>query len=78
VRNCSYVKNSDQPVLFCEEFDCYTPPVVEVQPTEVQSPTLEEMNEWDKYKGLCVNCDNRDNCAIRDVDTGVWHCEEYQ
>lgn len=78
VRNCSYIRNPGQPVLFCEEFDCYTPPVIEEQPAEVQAPTAEDMKQWDEYKGLCVNCDSRENCAIRNSEIGVWHCEEYQ
>ncbi len=30
-----------------------------------------------KYTGLCVNCDNRKDCKIRDNAHVIWHCEEY-
>ena len=30
-----------------------------------------------KYTGLCVNCDNREDCKIRNSDYVIWHCEEY-
>lgn len=64
-------------MLFCEEFDSTVPTITEE--TTVESfPTLEEMREWDEYKGLCVNCENRKDCAIRNKEIGVWHCEEYQ
>ncbi len=77
-RNCGYIRNTEQPVLFCEEFGCYVPPVAEELPVEVEAPTLQELEDWDKYKGLCVNCENREDCAIRNPETGVWHCEEYR
>lgn len=31
-----------------------------------------------RYTGLCVNCDNREDCKIRNNDFVIWHCEEYQ
>lgn len=73
---CSFRRNPDQPVIFCDEFDSYTPPVTEDISSE-PAPTLNDLNEWDQYKGLCVNCENRKDCAIRDKEIGVWHCEEY-
>lgn len=76
-RGCAYVRNPSQPVLFCEEFDNFTPPMVEVD-AEAPAPTAEDMNNWDEYKGLCVNCDMRETCAIRKPETGIWHCEEYK
>lgn len=29
-------------------------------------------------KGLCENCENRENCLLPKADGGVWHCEEYR
>lgn len=29
------------------------------------------------YKGLCSNCDNREECVFPKPEGGVWHCEEY-
>ncbi|MBN2465199.1 hypothetical protein JXD38_06215 [candidate division WOR-3 bacterium] len=74
---CSYIRNSSQPVLFCEEFDSFLPPVVE-EAVDAPAPTLEDMKNWDEYKGLCVNCELRETCAIRKPETGIWHCEEYK
>jgi hypothetical protein len=76
-RSCSYVRNPGQPVIFCEEFDSFMPPVVEAA-VESPAPTIEDLKTWDEYKGLCVNCDQRENCAIRRPETGIWHCEEYR
>lgn len=77
-RNCAYIRNTELPVLFCEEFDCYTPPAIEEEQIEAPGPTAADMRLWDEYKGLCVNCDQRETCAIRKPETGIWHCEEYR
>ena len=75
---CGYIRSPEQPVVFCEEFDSTTLPTVEeVQPLAA-APTAEDMRLWDEYKGLCVNCDMRETCAIRKPETGIWHCEEYK
>lgn len=77
-RTCAFRRNPGQPVLYCEEFDSYTPPTIEELATEPETaPTSADLAEWDQYKGLCVNCENRHDCAIRDKEIGVWHCEEY-
>ena len=31
-----------------------------------------------KFKGLCMNCDNSDDCTYPKSESGVWHCEEYK
>jgi NADH-quinone oxidoreductase subunit E len=30
-----------------------------------------------KYKGLCLNCANRETCTFPKPEGGVWHCDEY-
>ncbi|MEO0004989.1 MAG: hypothetical protein ABIK47_05540 [candidate division WOR-3 bacterium] len=75
--HCGYRKDNKQPVVFCEEFDSTVPTVTEEVVLE-HFPTPEEMSEWDEYKGLCINCENRKDCAIRNREIGVWHCEEYR
>ena len=29
-------------------------------------------------EGLCFDCGNRRRCAMRAVEGGIWHCEEYR
>ncbi len=77
VADCAYIRNNKQPVVFCEEFDSTVPTVKEEEVAE-HFPTVAEMSEWDEYKGLCLNCENRKDCAIRNKEIGVWHCEEYR
>jgi hypothetical protein len=75
---CGYIRNAEQPVMFCEEFDSSTLPMVADAQLEAPAPTAADMRLWDEYKGLCVNCDMRETCAIRKPETGIWHCEEYK
>ncbi|MGQ9708129.1 MAG: hypothetical protein ACUVUR_04565 [bacterium] len=53
-------------------------PTITEETTSESFPTLEEMRDWDEYKGLCLNCENRKDCSIRNNEIGVWHCEEYR
>jgi hypothetical protein len=76
--DCGYIRNSEQPVVFCEEFDSSTLPMAEDTQPEASAPTAADMRLWDEYKGLCMNCDTRETCAIRKPETGIWHCEEYK
>ena len=77
-RNCMFRPDPSLPVIHCEEFDGYAAPSIVEPAAEAQAvPTAADLNEQDQYKGLCVNCENRRDCAIRNKEIGVWHCEEY-
>jgi hypothetical protein len=48
----------------------------------IQSPTNRRgskgrSSDGGDYKGLCVNCANRETCLLPKAEGGVWHCEEY-
>ena len=75
IASCSFRNRSNNPVIYCEEFEASDAPQVrllsagkdtyEPEPIKV-SPT-----------GLCINCDNIVGCKYAKVNEGVWHCEEY-
>jgi hypothetical protein len=46
----------------------------------VPAPPKSHRPEFDavEYRGLCRNCEKRDECSYAKPETGVWHCEEYQ
>lgn len=75
---CAYPRNTDQPVVFCEEFEPQVQAEVaaETRP-ETAVVTAEQMRTLGEYKGLCASCDNREVCTKRNSEVGVWHCEEY-
>ena len=76
---CTYKGKSDRYIYYCEEF--------EIAPTEakdsqkvVREQHVEKKEDNDrsfKFKGLCVNCENRKTCNFARVNGGIWHCEEY-
>lgn len=37
-----------------------------------------EKDDSERFKGLCMNCDNRFDCLLPRPEGGVWHCEEYR
>ena len=78
---CTYLKKAKQPVLQCEEYDGYAPSQEKaykkgILPTDVLSGVNEK--ESGKFKGLCVDCENRKTCTFEKPEAGVWHCEEYK
>lgn len=68
--------DSRRPVVYCEEFDDYSP----APPKEnfAKKPLFEPVREDFDFKGLCINCEHRDNCIQARTEGGVWHCEEYE
>ncbi len=81
---CTYQKDSDPPVLQCDEFDDYVSPSVTISRQRVShsdsshATLTSEDEDASDYRGLCVNCDNRRTCAYPKPEGGIWHCAEYQ
>lgn len=74
--DCIFLQNAEEPILYCEEFDSGLAPVAphkSAEKTEAAEPV-----ENQKFKGLCVNCENRHSCTFPKPESGVWHCEEYR
>jgi hypothetical protein len=68
--------------LFCEEFDDFSQTNGDAasSPTEAASAPAPSAKSGTKpqLKGLCVNCEHRDDCVLPRPEGGVWHCEEYE
>lgn len=76
--NCCYTTSSNEPVHQCEEFEGFSPTVVEelefrlsTRNEDAPAPVVEEI------RGLCANCEKSANCSLRASEGTVWHCEEY-
>ena len=80
---CGLGKNSDSPVIYCEEFEYRFPPmsmkaeITANTPKKARDKLTEERTDH-SYKGLCINCENRETCTFPKSEGGVWHCEEYR
>jgi hypothetical protein len=38
---------------------------------------LEQVEAPEEHYGLCAECQNRDFCSLKNINGGVWHCDEY-
>jgi len=80
---CRSAKNSDSPIIYCEEFEYRLPPTSEKAENSANTPQkprdqfTEERTDH-SFMGLCINCENRKTCALPKAEGGVWHCEEYR
>jgi hypothetical protein len=73
-RQCLFLKNTRQPIWFCEMFEKNFTGEPEKSKTELAVP---ELPETSRLIGLCVTCEKRETCTLPKPESGVWHCEEY-
>ena len=71
---CGNRSTPQRPIFFCEMFEVFAPPPV-ATPAAREPAARQDAEE---YKGLCVNCDNRDTCTLPRPEGGIWHCQEYR
>ena len=81
--DCTFPRNPDQPVLFCEEFEAnpLPSPMLNYEAgLKIIAANLNHVAGGDpgRYKGLCVNCAHRQSCQFPIPEGGIWHCEEYE
>jgi hypothetical protein len=60
-------------------FDCddYEPGEEAFVPLTFSTLDLGREDDEEIY-GLCANCQIKDICQLKNINGGVWHCEEYQ
>ena len=75
--SCGTRSRPQRPVLFCEEFDAFVPVSTSTSGKTVSRKTPSKQDAT-QYKGLCVNCENRETCTMHKDEGGIWHCEEYR
>ncbi|NIM99440.1 MAG: hypothetical protein GTO24_15630 [candidate division Zixibacteria bacterium] len=75
---CTYRKDLWQPVWQCDEFECESIQVRTFPPIDSPFKSNAAYEGSDKYKGLCLNCENRETCTYPKPEGGVWHCDEYK
>jgi len=71
---CIIQEGAKIPILYCEKFE-----LVPNQKNQEQNNTMETKEELSstEYTGLCINCDNKEDCNIRCETSVIWHCEKY-
>ncbi|NQV14572.1 hypothetical protein HQ531_03870 [bacterium] len=63
-------------IWYCEEFDDYKP--VKKRPAPPSTTSKSRGNGRSKLMGLCINCENGENCPHARKTGGVWYCEQYE
>ncbi|GAH40332.1 unnamed protein product [marine sediment metagenome] len=72
---CTFTK-PEGGVLYCNEHECGTNEIKGQAPPQPKSQTIPKKDEK-KFKGLCVNCDQRETCTFTKPEGGVLSCREY-
>jgi hypothetical protein len=81
---CSYRALRGFDAQVCDMYDDRTPASVLLtsasgEPSaRVVVTTRPAPPESTVFKGLCVNCENRETCVMARAEGGIWHCEEYR
>lgn len=60
-------------------YDCedYEPGDEMLAPLTFSTLDLGKDDDGDTY-GLCTQCQIKESCQLKNINGGVWHCEEYQ
>ncbi len=73
--SCLYSRTES--VLSCEEFSTGTIfPEKNTQAVKTGNSNT-PVKHGKIYQGLCVNCEDRENCSLSGKRGGIWHCGEY-
>ena len=83
-QTCGFLKNIKMQVWQCEEYDNSVAIKKKKAGKQVSQNNRSQvvLNNHNnqipgKYKGLCINCENRETCNHEKVEGGIWHCEDY-
>jgi hypothetical protein len=74
---CNYSSKSENPVWECDEYIVS----FQLKPEKIvfqQNHRETACDDSARYRGLCANCQNRENCGQAQSNGGIWHCENYQ
>ncbi len=78
--SCTFPRDPDKPLFYCEEFEIETTPSIMSPGKEQPLATGPDAIDKDsmKFIGLCSDCEDRKSCAFPKPEGGVWRCEGYQ
>ena len=76
--DCVYMRRSESPVQQCNEFAVFYDVADQKSAASTIAETDDVKPQEELYRGLCMNCDERNNCGPTKTRAGVWQCEEYK
>jgi Ser-tRNA(Ala) deacylase AlaX len=80
---CTFPRNHLTFIWQCDEFDDSTPEKGTHKKKTKSAASFKKAeanknsDDTVRYKGLCINCENRATCTHLPSEGGVWHCEDY-
>ena len=72
---CALVWATQLPILQCATYQASEPARFPTSDTTAQATRRIEEGA---HKGLCSDCELRENCTFFRSEGGVWHCEYYR
>lgn len=81
--DCAYLKNSEKPVFYCEDFECALPTSRKGMAKHDLVPfvpeiVIEKNGCFKEYVGLCKTCKKLPLCRFTKPGGGTWQCEYYE
>lgn len=66
---------SGPPVLQCAAYQVYGRLLI---PSPGIPARHDRSKDCDKRRGLCADCELRNDCTFPKPESGIWHCEHYR
>jgi hypothetical protein len=73
--DCALPRASELPILRCDAYQAFKP--VQVPPID-SSAGQNVPFKAEEHRGLCSDCEVRDDCSRLKPESGVWRCEYYR
>jgi hypothetical protein len=76
--DCAFLMKASRPIFECELHECglsEKPRLLLVR--KMPESTVPEAREESSLLGLCITCENLNECNLPRPFSGVWECEEY-
>ena len=74
---CGSRSSPERPILFCELFEVFVA-IPTAAPMTAPPERPASGQGAGQHRGLCVNCENREECTMAGPEGGIWHCGEYR
>ncbi len=76
--SCILSHNSDATIWNCEDYQNEEVAPVAAESRKEETFKVEAAGEKaSSNPGICAHCIHRDNCSLKSLEGGIWHCEDY-
>ncbi len=75
--SCTLSHNDDASIWNCEDYENEEITPIAADNTPERAINMEANAAVEVNPGLCPFCVHNENCSLKKVEGGIWHCEEY-